>query len=522
MAESRLEEPSTRAARETPVAAGLAVVGLLLTPLVATAPTLGIVLAGAFLLVVLTVLWPAWAVICFVAINPFLAGLPRGGLVPGLRPNEVLLAPLMVGVAFALLGRWRRSSWLRRRPHELDVVVVCLAVAGSVSTLLWMYARSRQIAADDVLYALTLWKLLALYAAVRLIVRQPGAIRSALAAVLISAAVLGLVGVLQALGVGPVIELLTALIPAEDGGYSFSSARAMSFLGNPIAYGDVMIYAGVLAASLALRMPRHARLLWATAAALAVCAMASGQFSIVLGMVVAGTVFAVITRTAGRALAIGAAVLGVAALLLRPVVTARLDDADPQTGLPSSWTGRHGRLDNLETYFWPPIAADYNWLFGVRTAGRVPGMESWRDWVYIESGYTWAVWTGGLPLLAAVLALLFIAARTGHRLARSPRAVAGGAGTTLVAVAWMLAVTLLFDPHLTLRGGAELLFVLMALCATLDGRGAGAVSLRRRSVIQNGELVDRLSPVNDEMTTSTGATHGYPGIMGGESRLGRR
>ncbi len=56
-----------------------------------------------------------------------------------LRPNEVLLAPVMVGLALVLLARWARPSWrLPRRPHDLDLVLVCLTVAGSVSGLLWM------------------------------------------------------------------------------------------------------------------------------------------------------------------------------------------------------------------------------------------------------------------------------------------------------------------------------------------------------------------------------------------------
>jgi hypothetical protein len=150
------------------------------------------------------------------------------------------------------------------------------------------------------------------------------------------------------------------------------------------------------------------------------------------------------------------------------VLAARFRYVDPATSLPISWVGPYGRLTNLEHYFWPKIAADYNWLFGVQTAGRAPGLEFWRPWVYIESGYTWALWTGGLPLLLAVIALVALAVRTGIRLVRSSRPAAGAMGIAVTTLACSLAVLMFFDPHLTFRGGGEIVFVLLALAANLD------------------------------------------------------
>jgi hypothetical protein len=444
-------------------------VGLLLVPWLANEPTLGIVLAGGALLVLLTLFRPAWAMVGFLAVNPLLAGFTRGELVPGLRPNEVLLLPILGGLALVVLSRWSRSSWrLPRGFHPLDVAVVSVAFTGSVSTLLWMYARGRDIMTDDVQYAAIVWKLVVLYAVARVFFCEIRVIWWALTAVLITALMMGAVGTLQAIGIGPVIDALGAWIPPEEGGYGLTGNRATSTLGNPIAYGDVMIYATVIAASLALRASGRGRLLWVAAAALAVAALASGQVSIAVGLVIAGTVFALATRTVKQAAFAGLGLLAVALTVLQPVLAARLSDEDPQTGLPESWTGPHGRLENLRRYFWTDIGVDYNWLFGVRTAGRVPADESWRDWVYIENGYIWAVWTGGLPLLVAVLALIVAAAGTGRRLASSSEPVTAAIGTTVATVAWTLAGLLLFDPHLTFRGGGELLFVLLALGATLD------------------------------------------------------
>jgi hypothetical protein len=464
--------PDRRGTRDVRVAGALLGVGVALTPVLAAEPTVGLVLTGGALLVLLAALWPVGTVAGYIAINPLIAGLDRGALVPNLRLNEVLLVPILGGLALVVFGRSSRSAWTASRHlHRLDGAVVAIALTGSVSTLLWMYARGRDTTTEDLLYALALWKLVVLYVVVRLVLCDVHAVRWALGAIMVSAGLIGSIGVLQALGVGAVIDGLAAFVPAGEGGYELGGNRATSTLGNPIAYGDLMLYAGISAAALALRFPSRARLLWPAAAALALFALASGQASIMLGLVIAGIAFAMATGTVRKVALIGIVFFAGAFAALQPVLARRLASADPSTGLPMSWTGRYGRLENLRRFFWPEIQVDYNWLFGVRTAGRVPGQEFWREWVYIESGYLWALWTGGLVMLVAVLTLLAVTARTGRRLTSSGEPTAGAMGTTLITVAWMLAALLVVDPHLTFRGCGEVLFVLLALGANLEVRG---------------------------------------------------
>ena len=451
--------------------------GLALAPLVVREPTLAVGLLGGSLLVLACALRPVWALTAFIAVNPLLVGLGRGAFVPGLRLNEVLLIPVLAGVGVAVLVRWHRSGWVRPRGfHVLDVVVVALAVTSSVTTLLWMYARGREITADDLLYALALWKLAVLYAAVRLALREARDIRRILGAVLATTCLIGAIGVLQAVGYGPAIDLLDTWVPAEEGGYEIGGNRATATLGNPLAYGDVLLYSSVVSGSLAARSGKP--LLWILTVVLALGTLASGQFSMLAGILAAAVAFAIVTRMGKQLALAGATLLAVAYVTLRPVLAARTEAADPSTGLPVSWTGRYGRLDNLERYFWPEIGQDFNWLFGVQTSSRLPGHESWREWVYIESGYTWTLWNGGLPLLAATFVLLVVMARTGRRLLAAPSPTRRALGTTLAVVPWALGVLLVLDPHLTLRGGADLLFVLLALGATLDA-GARAPTAAR-------------------------------------------
>ena len=460
------------------MAAALLVSAVLGGVVIAGAPNWALVACGGALLVLLTALFPVPATAVYVAVNPLLAGAERGMFVPQVRLNEALLVPLAAGLLVAGLRRWATATGARPRCHRLDAVLVAVAATGSVTPLLWMYARDRTITTDDLLYGLTLWRLAVLYAVVRIFVGGSRATRTVLVAVLVGAVAVGAVGLLQVLGAGPVVDVLTRLTPPGADGYAVDGSRATSTLGNPIAYGDVMVYAALVAAALALRGVRPRGLLAATAALLTLCALASGQVSVLLGVATTGVVFAVTTGAVGPALLAAAGAVLVGLTVLRPVLAARLGDTDPQTGLPVSWTGRYGRLENLEVYFWPQIGADWNWLLGVRPAARVPGAEARRDWVYIESGYTWALWNGGLPLLASVLALIVLGLATGRRLSRLDEGVPSALGAALVVVLGVVAVLMVLDPHLTLRGAGDLLFVLLALAANLD---QGEVGVQRQA-----------------------------------------
>ena len=100
---------------------------------------------------------------------------------------------------------------------------------------------------------------------------------------------------------------------------------------------------------------------------------------------------------------------------------------------------------------------------GVRPAARVAAPETWRDWVYIESGHTWLLWTGGLPLLLVFFALTWTVVENLYVLATSDKTFSGVAAIAALAATAMIFVLMLFDPHLTVRGTADLYFPLLAL-----------------------------------------------------------
>jgi hypothetical protein len=198
-------------------------------------------------------------------------------------------------------------------------------------------------------------------------------------------------------------------------------------------------------------------------------ALASGQFVGVLVLLVGVAAVGFITNRVGWIARWTLRVAVVAGIALERVLQRRLSGFHSASGLPPSWTGRY---DNLKTYFWPELTSHFNWLLGVRPAARVPSPDPSRVWVYIESGYTWLLWTGGIPLLVAFFFYVRTALRTVAQIARTRFDAIGVAACASFAAIWVIAVSMIFDPHLTLRGSADLSFPLLALACTEYGRAA--------------------------------------------------
>ncbi|MBA2575188.1 MAG: hypothetical protein H0V05_00850 [Euzebyaceae bacterium] len=434
----------------------------------AQAPALAFAGLVALVVAVVVAVRPAVAAYALLALTPLVVGVDRGTLLPLLRPNEGLA--LFLGGVLLVRGtvRYLAGQRFSFRPNAVDVTILLLAFAASVVPLLWMAARGRVPSLDDILYALAMWKYFGIYLIVRVSVRTEQEVRRCLWLSVLAAGAVALIAILQSLQLLGVPGLLGRwYAPAADVS-RLEISRGTSTMSSSHAVADVMTYSLAIAAGFLLAGHRRRVPLIGLCVLLLLGALSSGTFSGVLALVIGALAFGYVTghlRTAVLAL-LPAGLLG--KLVLQPVLQERISRLDSE-GVPVSWVAR---LDNLRTYFWPELTTDFNYLLGVRPSARVPAPESWRDWVFIESGHTWLLWNGGIPLVVAFFLFLWVAMRTVARVARSRRDGIGVAAVASFTALTVLAVLMTFDPHLTLRGSADLSFPLLALACLGLQRGA--------------------------------------------------
>ncbi len=443
------------------------VVGLVILP---GAAALGVacalrpLLAAVFVVIAVLVaaVWarPALAACLLIFLTPLTAGIDRGSALPVLRPQEALA--VLLGGTLAVRGvvRMRTGQLPRIRLGPVEWALVLMAVAGSLLPLLRMAVRQEAIGQDDVLYALVLWKYLGLYVLIRASVSTDRHVRACLWLSVAASAVVAGLAILQSLGLFGVPHLL-ATYYAPFGYTDAFAARGSSTLGLPAATADLAVINLAIVAGLWTRFRRYRPALAVATVVLVMGALSAGEFSSAIGLLAGVFCIAIVIQQPRLLWAVGPAAL-VAGYALWPVISRRLSGFESASGLPVSWTGR---LANLQTYFWPRLFSGGNFLLGVRPAARIPVATQATGYVWIESGYTWLLWAGGIPLLAGFVFLACAAVRRGWRAGRGGmdgRSVAGIALFTAIAT---ISVLMIFDPHLTYRGTGDAFFALLALAA---------------------------------------------------------
>jgi putative peptidoglycan lipid II flippase len=460
-------------------------------PLLAAAFGVGVVCAyrpwlaliACLLLLLAACVWvrPTLAAYLLIVLTPLTTGINRGSALPLLRPNEALAVLVGGTLAARALVRLRTGQFPKLRLDRVELAMVIMAVTNSVVPLLWMLVRQHPITRDDLLYALVLWKFLGIYAIIRAAVTSDRHVRRCLVLSVGAASVVGFLAILQSLGLFGVPHVL-ATFYAPFGYENAFQARGSSTLGLPAATADFMVFNLAVVSGLWIRFRRY-RLALAVAAGLFVMgALSAGEFSSAIGLIVGVVCISIVMRRP-RLLSIFLPAGIAAGFVLRPVISTRLSGFQSASGLPTSWTGR---LQNLQTYFWPKLSSEWNFLLGVRPDARIPVPTQATGFVWIESGYTWLLWGGGIPLVAGFAFFVYSVVRRGWEAGRSSEAARGGqravgndrgrsvAGGAVFAAVFVITVLMAFDPHLTYRGSADSFFFLLALAAPRQGRPGDA------------------------------------------------
>jgi len=419
-------------------------------------------LAGlaACLLIAIVMARPPSAAYILIGVTPLVAGMDRGLVVPVLRPNEALL--VLVAAGLVLRGVVRaagRGALPKLALDATDWSILLLAFTSSVLPLAWMLARGQPIAQDDLLYALMVWKYYGVYLVARCSVGTERQLSNCLWVAMISASVVAVVAILQSLKLFGVPYLLSRYFAPYGSAEALLNNRGGSTLALPIAVADLLTFNLAIAVGFLARGrgPRGALLVMGMLFVAGV--LSSGEFSGATGLFLGVVTVALVTRRV-RPLAGLVPAFIAAAYALRPVIDRRLQGFSSASGLPVSWTGR---LYNLRSYFWPVLFSHGNVLLGVRPAARVATATMATGYIWIESGYTWLLWAGGIPLLLAFLYFLRTNLRQHLAVARSRDDAAGVAALAVAVALVVIGVLMVLDPHLTYRGSADLLFVLIGL-----------------------------------------------------------
>lgn len=412
-------------------------------------------------LVAVVAIRPATAAYLWLVVCPVIVGIARGGSLPLLRPNEALLLLLLVGViCYGLTCLLVRRASLPRL-NAVDLSMGSLALCGSVLPLGIHYGRGLPLVLDDVLYATVFVKYLALYALFRVCVRSAAQVEVCLRLALFSSSIVAVVALLQVKDLFSVPALLSRYYDSPfEGSQGVTTLRGSSTIASSFGLADTMAICLGLSIAWASKVIRLRPLILAAALLYLAGCVSAGSVSGIIGCLVVVATVTVITKRTRIMAALSLPAVTVISLAFWPIIAARLAGFDNRNALPKGWTGR---VENLETFFWPKLFSGFDWLWGVRPAARVPAPETWRDWVYIESGHTWFLWTGGVPLLLCFFIFVWLVGRQARVSSQSPDgAIAVVGAGTLGAVALIFVLTL-FDPHLTVRGTADLFFPLVAL-----------------------------------------------------------
>ena len=401
---------------------------------------------------------PVWAAYIFLATQPFVGGIDRGALIPVFRPSEAIQLFLTTAVLAGVAMRVIRGEQLSVRFTRLDRAVALLALVSSIWPICWQFARGQVPSSTDFQSTVVLWRLASLYALFRWVVRTREQARRCLWILLVSASLLAILAILDSLGIwhpaGPWTPTMNSGPSAGRGGATLNSA---------ISVGDYLSYSLGVALVYLLR-GRRPRWLVASACGLIILGvLGTGQFSAWIGMLIVIVVVARAERQMAKLLAWLGPAAAVAALVAGPVISQRLAGFNGSQ-LPQSWVIR---WSNVTTLYLPRLAG-FRWVFGVRPDTTLIPPETWRDIVYLESGYLWLFYVGGIPLVITFIWFLRRGLQHTKKVIARRQDDIGVAAVATRGALWCLAFLSILDPHLTMRGGADLFFCLLGLSANMN------------------------------------------------------
>ncbi len=430
-------------------------------------------------LIVLVWIHPPIAGYIMIGTAPLIVGFSRDQVLPRLRPNEALLMVLIA----VLAARWMIvSREIKFRLHRIDFVMLGIVGSGFFLSLITQVIRLRPLSVDDILYALVFVKLGLLYAMIRSTIKTPAQVRVALGCSLLFASGLGILGLMDSLNILATADRLNRFFPND--GFIVDDGRGAASVGNPIGFGVYQAINALIAIAMLLGNERPRKLIGFAAICTSLGVVGSGQIGPTISFIVGVIALALVTRSVGRLFRLSLPLLVIAIIITAPLIQRRVAGFDGHA-IPSAvresinnqptWTQGESlfeanpgsswdvRLYNLEMFFMPSFRDANNVVWGVTPQARVASPREGEEFIWIESGHMWLIWSGGIPLFVAWFAFIGVGMHTARRVMRSRAGPVGMAAAAAFGALAVVNVAQTFDPHMTLRGTADILYPLIAL-----------------------------------------------------------
>lgn len=402
-----------------------------------------------------------------IALYPFTGGLERGGVIPGLRGAQMMLA-----IGFFLFIFSRPSPQGKSRVSLIDFAFFLTLLTSSVFPVLALYFRGDNIGTDDVGYGQTPLQLLVgplqyyiLYRMIVAIISSQKQVRTVLSLLFATSIIVSILGILQKFGVGPVRDFLSTYYPTPDFGMEVSDVnqRITSTLVNWAALGAYLCVTLLIA--LACYVNRDMikispRLLALTVLFDVIALVLTGTMVAWISLVVCG---ALVFKLSGKwpspkVMLAGGIGVAIAVVVFMPFLQGRFEE---QVGQGASNSFLPASIDfrvTAWTQIFLPAIAD-NLAFG-----EGPAPKALNYWPTEESQYLFLLLRGGLPNFISYWFLMGVGFVYSFKLLRrrtggAERPLAIGTIAILVAINIMNLTAVYF----TAFGATQIIWMMLAM-----------------------------------------------------------
>lgn len=426
---------------------------------------LAIIVGGAFIITALK----KPIVLCYVVITAtiFLSGMQRGQLVNLFIPNEPILIGAVALAFLVVVARTRRIIY----PPGLLLALLVLELGTVVVPLLAYYARGFSLGTSDVFSLIAPAQYILLAWLFSQIPQNDTERHHILQWMLFCASCVALIGLLQAMHFGPVINILNTWYPSDHLADASQAGRVTSVLGAWNTLGNYLMIALILV----FAMQTYKRSLLSNLNMLlalglcGACLLASGSYASLGGLVFGVFMIrGVFDRRGLKILAVFVIALGLATFLLQDQIGTRLNyqfgsgSAVPQT--------LSYRFMVWQQIYLPII--DKHLLWGVN-----PTFEA-VTWQWAESEYLYLLFRSGLFSLLAHLAFVALVLRWAFHRIRSDSGLNKMLAVALFTIVCALSIMGFTNEVFTSSGSIDYLWILIGLIAGSQLKVVPNVSLR--------------------------------------------